>query len=116
MAANYKFDKFDGVVIESSTEIMKNQANRASKNYDFQKLKSGKALLWTLPSGITFNVMEDRSGGEDKVIYTGIVDGSRTPFPEKESELHGLYIASPKCDGYNQDTFEVAVEVVDAAK
>ena len=92
---SYQFDKFLEVKINSQANPLSGQKNRSSKNYDFNKLKTGMKLLWSCPANISFDVMEDRSLSSDPITFSNIKNGSLTDFPS-ESAANGLYIANPK--------------------
>jgi hypothetical protein len=86
--------------IISEPEPLRGQRHRSSENFSTESIPDGATYLsFTVQGGgtnvdrITFDIMQDISGGEDPVIYPGESNGSQSPNVTK---YPALYIANPK--------------------
>lgn len=89
--------------ITSEARPQSGQKNRSSGNFAIETLPSGTyALKWYAPEGVRFNVMRDKSGGKDPVVFSTVSDGTTTSPLTSRS----YYIANPS--GADSD-FNVSV-------
>jgi hypothetical protein len=95
--------------IVSEPEPLRGQRHRSSENFSTESMPAGTTYLSFAVQGrsdidqITFDIMQDISGGEDPVIYPGESNGSQSSNVKKYPEL---YIANPEGATSN---FEVIV-------
>lgn len=67
------------------------QSHRSSDNFSTAGCGS-VSIRWSSPEGITYDVMQDVSGGTDPVIHHGLTNGSVT----SNNQSRSLYIANPR--------------------
>ncbi|MBL0385134.1 DeoR family transcriptional regulator [Tumebacillus sp. ITR2] len=85
--------------VTSSPHPQAGQSHRSSGNFSYQNLPPGTtSLLWEIDQSnpewqsISFDVMQDVSGGSDPVIFNSLMSGNRTDL---DGSGRSLYIANP---------------------
>lgn len=84
---------FEAISFKSSNKPLPGQNHRSSNNYDFSTLNSDGEWEFVVPSGISFDIKEDKTG-TDPVLQQGVTNGSKANPSLKGKKL--AYVSDPK--------------------